>query len=397
MSNIISVSQFNTYIHDIILHEELLYNVQLYGEISGVSFSGNNMYFSIKDENAVLNCVKFGIKADEYLGQEGEMVLVRGTPNYYIKGGRFSFNVNKIEPYGQGLLYKQFLELKARLEALGLFNPEKKKKLPDVIKKIGVVTSETGAVIQDIIDISHRRNPLLNIVLYPAKVQGIGAENTIIKGIKELDNIQDVDVIIIARGGGSAEDLSVFNNESVAMAIADANKPIISAVGHETDFTIADFVADLRAPTPSAAAELVTINLEEIKAKMKLALERIIRLTDNIYISNYEKIANLVKYIDNNISLKMQENSAEFISLVNRLNNSSIFNMKNIEHAFDILVQKLEAVNPIKILRQGYSLVSMDGNLITSTKNIQNGDILRIDLQNGILKCEVKEKIENGD
>ena len=237
MSRVISVSQFNTYVHNIFLSEELLLNIQLYGEVSGVSYSGNNVYFSIKDEGAVLNCVKFGLKDGEYMAKEGEMVLVRGSPNYYIKGGRFSFNVIKIEPYGKGLLYQQFLELKNKLESLGYFDQSRKKPLPKNIRRIGVVSSETGAVIQDIIDIAQRRNPLIDIVLYPAKVQGIGAENTIISGIEALDKT-DVDVIIIARGGGSAEDLSTFNAESVALAIVAANKPIISAVGHETDFTI---------------------------------------------------------------------------------------------------------------------------------------------------------------
>ena len=217
MSNLISVSQFNTYVHNIFLSEELLINIQLYGEVSGVSYSGNNVYFSIKDENAVLNCVKFGLRSDEYMAKEGEMVLVRGSPNYYVKGGRFSFNVSKIESYGQGVLYKQFLELKNKLEALGLFDQSKKRPLPSNIRRVGVVSSETGAVIQDIIDITHRRNPMLDIVLYPAKVQGIGAEATIIAGIKALDNI-NVDVIIVARGGGSQENLSTFKNESLAMA-----------------------------------------------------------------------------------------------------------------------------------------------------------------------------------
>ena len=323
------------------------------------------------------------------------MVLVSGSPNYYIKGGRFSFNVYKIEPYGQGLLYKQFLELKAKLEALGLFDAERKKPLPEVIKRIGVVTSETGAVIQDIIDVSHRRNSMLDIVLYPAKVQGIGADSTIIEGIKALDNIPSIDVIIVARGGGSAEDLSVFNNENVAMTIAEANKPIISAVGHETDFTIADFVADVRAPTPSAAAELVTIDLNKLKINMRASSERLLRVVENLYQNQQNKVDALIKTIDTDSTSLIKQFDADYVNLINRLNSVSSLCIKNFEHNFDVLAQKLEAVNPVKILRMGYAQVGYDGKILSSVKKVNIGDMLTLNLQDGVLNCEVKNKQEN--
>ncbi len=394
MSRIISVSQFNTYIHNILANEDLLQFVQLYGEISGISYSGNNVYFSIKDENAVLNCVRFGIKPSDFIGKEGEMVLVTGSPNYYVKGGRFSFNVVKIEPYGQGLLYKQFLELKAKLEALGLFDASKKKPLPAVIKRIGVVTSETGAVIRDIIDVSHRRNPLLDIVLYPAKVQGVGAENTIIAGIEALDQIEDIDVIIVARGGGSAEDLSTFNAESVAMAIANASKPIISAVGHETDFTIADFVADLRAPTPSAGAELVSTDLAKLKFNMQNATLRLLRITETFYQTKQEKVENLISKMSNTTTLLLQQSNADFQNLVGRFSNASTLCIKNYEHNFDVLVQKLEAVNPIKILRLGYAQIDKGNKVVSSIKKIKLDDKINVRLQDGTLVCRVEDKEE---
>ena len=394
MSRIISVSQFNTYIHNILANEDLLQFVQLYGEISGISYSGNNVYFSIKDENAVLNCVRFGIKPSDFIGKEGEMVLVTGSPNYYVKGGRFSFNVVKIEPYGQGLLYKQFLELKAKLEALGLFDASKKKPLPAVIKRIGVVTSETGAVIRDIIDVSHRRNPLLDIVLYPAKVQGVGAENTIIAGIEALDQIEDVDVIIVARGGGSAEDMSTFNAESVAMAIANASKPIISAVGHETDFTIADFVADLRAPTPSAGAELVSTDLAKLKFNMQNATLRLLRITETFYQTKQEKVENLISKMSNTTTLLLQQSNADFQNLVGRFSNASTLCIKNYEHNFDVLVQKLEAVNPIKILRLGYAQIDKGNKVVSSIKKIKLDDKINVRLQDGTLVCRVEDKEE---
>ena len=255
----ISVTQFSNYVKQIFNSEELLHNISIYGEVSGFNITRGTAYFNLKDSESLLPCVRFSVDELSYIPKEGDMVVVVGSPNYYTKGGRFSFVVREIKAYGLGLLYQQFLEMKQKLEKEGLFDDKNKKAIPKNIQKIGVVTSETGAVIQDIIDISHRRNPNLNILLYPAKVQGIGAEQTICAGLSSLDET-DVDVIIIARGGGSLEDLSPFNTEVVARAIFGTKKPVISAVGHETDFTIADFVADLRAPTPSAAAEIVSID-----------------------------------------------------------------------------------------------------------------------------------------
>ncbi|MBQ8762230.1 MAG: exodeoxyribonuclease VII large subunit, partial [Clostridia bacterium] len=274
MDNVISVSQFSVYVKQIFEHEELLHDILIFGEVSGFNVSRGIAYFNIKDEDALLACVKFGVTGLDYLPKDGEMVLVRGSPNYYIKGGRFSFNVTKIEPYGKGLLYQQFLEMKEKLEKAGLFDEKNKKPLPLNIKKIGVVTASTGAVIHDIMDITGRRNPLLDILLYPAKVQGVGAEETIAKGVSVLDKT-DVDVIIVARGGGSIEDLSCFNTEVLAYAIYNANKPVISAVGHETDYTICDLVADIRAPTPSAAAELVSVDMGALMDRMNLSMRKL--------------------------------------------------------------------------------------------------------------------------
>ncbi|MBQ7977299.1 MAG: exodeoxyribonuclease VII large subunit [Clostridia bacterium] len=395
MSKIISVSQFNTYVHNIFLAEELLYNIQLYGEVSGVSYSGNNVYFNIKDENALLSCVKFGLKDGDYMAKEGEMVIVQGSPNYYVKGGRFSFNVNRIEPYGQGALYKQFLELKNKLETMGLFDSARKKPIPEYIRRVGVVSSETGAVIQDIIDIAHRRNPMLDIVLYPAKVQGIGAENTIIAGIKALDKL-DVDVIIIARGGGSAEDLSTFNNEALAMAIAEANKPIISAVGHETDFSISDFVADLRAPTPSAAAELVAVDLVKLSQIMQSNAVRLLRLTENVFTTGKERVDMLYGRAERSAVLAIQQESANVVGLSSRLSNAVLLEQKNFEHKFNLLAQKLENLNPVRIMRLGYAQVASKGVLLSNVDSVAIGDEINIALANGTLDCKVinKEKKE---
>ena len=392
MSSVISVSQFNNYVHNIFLAEELLQNISIYGEVSGLSISGANLYFSIKDDNAVLNCVKFGVGSG-YVPKEGDLVAVLGSPNYYIKGGRFSFNVVKIEPYGQGALYKQFLELKLKLERLGMFDQEKKKALPTTIKRVGVIASETGAVIQDIIDIVGRRNPMLDIVLYPAKVQGVGAEQTIIAGLKALD-ITNVDVIIIARGGGSAEDLSTFNSEDLAYAIFKTQTPVISAVGHETDFTISDFVADLRAPTPSAAAEIVAIDLRQMTRTLGNNANRLISLLDDYYDARVAEISNLITHLNLHMENYSTRNRGILDNLILRLNNSLDVSLNNIYHRLDIKTNKLESLNPIRLLKIGYSQANINGKVVSSIKDVNANDELKLMVSDGEIKCIVKSKSE---
>ena len=392
MSNIISVSQFNNYVHNIFVAEILLQNISIFGEVSAISWSGGNLYFSIKDEGAVLSCVKFGANGG-YIPKEGEQVLLVGSPNYYVKGGRFSFNVVKIESYGQGVLYQKFLEMKQKLEALGMFDSANKKPLPQIIKRIGVVSSETGAVIQDIIDITSRRNPMLDIVLYPAKVQGIGAEQTIIAGLSALDQT-DVDVIIIARGGGSQEDLATFNDEALAHAIFNTKKPVISAVGHETDFTIADFVADLRAPTPSAAAELVASDINQLKANLLDNTKRLLNLTKSYYDDQYNNIGFVSREIYNAANHILNEKSTQILTNILGLKLCSEKVLQQKIHSFELLINKLEGLNPIKLLKMGYSQVSKSGDLVKSVEQIKIDDSLDINFVDGVISCVVTAKKE---
>lgn len=396
MDNVISVSQFSNYVKQIFLAEEMLHNILIYGEVSGFNVSRGIAYFNIKDEEALLSCVKFGVDESGYLPKEGEMVLVRGSPNYYVKGGRFSFNVTKIEPYGKGVLYQQFLEMKEKLEKAGLFNKEYKKALPQHIKKIGVVTAQTGAVIHDIIDITGRRNPLLNILLYPAKVQGIGAENTIVKGIETLDKT-DVDVIIVARGGGSIEDLSCFNTEIVAYAIYNANKPVISAVGHETDFTIADMVADVRAPTPSAAAELVSVDMGMLierlnKSIKKLELTVCNKYEDNLMVlnSNYNELFGKMLDVISRKNMPLRE-------LVLKLIYSAKNKQNCVENKFNVLSQKLEAKNPVTILRMGYIKAEFNNMPIRKVTDLSVGQNLKLKFIDGEADCVVNNLVKKGD
>ena len=368
----ISVSQLSGYIKGIFDAEELLHNIAVYGEISGLSVLRGNAYFTLKDENAILQCVFFG--ADENLLKNGDLIVATGTPKYYVKGGKLNFNVVKVEPYGIGDLFKKFLETKSKLEQEGLFNPLRKKQIPKDVKKIGVVTSDKGAVIRDIINVSTRRNPAINIVLYPARVQGDGAQQDLIDGILYFEKREDVDVIIVARGGGSFEDLMPFNSEKLARVVSNCAKPIVSAVGHETDFTIIDFVSDLRAPTPSAAAELVVWTQQEKTANI-------------ISILNFLN-SNMAENLNNRLSTVLSYNRDISQIVKEKLNET--------EYNLSMKIQALENLNPTKILNRGFAKVESNGKNISSIKDVSVKDNLEIYLKDGKIEAgatKVEEKL----
>ena len=263
----ITVSQLNNYIKQVFEAEEMLHNIEVIGEIDGLNMRGNAVYFSLKDKDAVISCACFYPQKMRDI-KNGAQVVVRGTVTYWNKAGKISFNVHSCETFGLGTLFQKFEELKKKLEAEGLFAA--KKPLPEVVRRVGVITSKSGAVLHDIIKVAHRRNPGVDIMLFPVAVQGDGADKGICEGISYFGNVgQDsglgcfvprndkVDVIIVARGGGSKEDLAAFNSECIARAVFESKVPVVSAVGHETDWTLIDLVADLRAATPSQAAEMV--------------------------------------------------------------------------------------------------------------------------------------------
>ncbi|MEG1805384.1 MAG: exodeoxyribonuclease VII large subunit, partial [Clostridia bacterium] len=259
---VLSVVQLNRILNQIFNAEELLHGILVSGEVTNFKIAGAHAYFNLKDDEAQISCTFFNItKSSTMTVKNGDKVIVRGTPDFYVKGGTLTLKVNKMTPQGLGELYIKFLELKERLAKEGLFDESHKIAIPVNPKRIGVVTSRTGAVIQDIINVTSRRNPYTDIVLFPVKVQGENAEIEIARGVTKLDEAKIVDVIIVGRGGGSMEDLQAFNTEIVARAVYNCQTPIISAVGHETDFSLCDFASDLRAPTPSAAAEQSTIDL----------------------------------------------------------------------------------------------------------------------------------------
>ena len=382
MIKAISVSQLNGYIKKIFDAEELLHNVPVVGEVFGVSVSRNIMYFSLRDAEATLSCVCFYPALFENI-KEGSEIIATGSPNFYVKGGKLSFVVNKVEASGQGKLFEEFLKMKEMLEKEGLFDPAHKKALPKTIKRIGVITSSEGAVIQDIKNVGWRRNPGLDIVLYSTRVQGKGAEVEIAHAIEVMGKYPNIDVLVVARGGGSLEDLWAYNTEIVARATYNCEKPIVSAVGHETDFTIIDFVSDLRAPTPSAAAEILTFNLiEKQEAHQKLV--------NKLYLS-YESFIS-------NKQITLKTNQKELVTNLERLIltktnkfNKTLLNFDRLTTKFieeksyglGLLENSLMKLNPTGLLEKGYAFIEQNGTPIKSKNSVDMGKELSIIFKDG--------------
>lgn len=365
----LSISQVNNYIKNIFEAEVMLQNICVFGEVSSYKISNGIAYFNLQDENGLLPCVLFGANRFD-VPNVGDMVLVVGSVSYYAKGGKLSFNATHIAPYGKGLLYEKFLKLKEELESRGYFNLDHKKPLPERVNRIGVVTSATGAVIQDIIDVTHRRNKGVDIVLYPVKVQGIGAEVEIAKGINFFSEYPNVDVVIVARGGGSLEDLQPFNTELVAEATYNCLKPIVSAVGHETDTTIIDFVSDLRAPTPSAAAELVVNKISDDLKLISNCVSKIENYVSGFIYEYFSTTNNCVNSVDLIIRNKILANSSKLNLSVSKVDSIIKANMVNMEHKYEILSNKLISLNPIVPLQKGYVKVENNNNVVKSSKDI---------------------------
>lgn len=391
--NAISVTELNKYIKDKVDKDEFLNNVLVKGEISNYKhhYTGH-LYFTLKDENSLIKCIMFkGYAANlKFEPKDGMKVTIFGTVSVFERDGVYQIYVKAMQEDGIGNLYKAYEEMKAKLEKEGLFDASHKKKIPLMPKCIGVLTSNTGAVIRDIINVSTRRNPNVYIKLLPVPVQGPGAAEKIVDAIKLMNEKKLADVIIVARGGGSLEDLWPFNEEIVARAIYSSELPVISAVGHETDFTIADFVADLRAPTPSAAAELAVPNIADIKLKLegynnryKLALKKKVEfmklryekcMNSRVFKEPLQKINE--KYILIDMKVKSIQNSITNIYSKKRTNM-----VKNIS--------KLDALSPLKTLTRGYSIIQKDGKVIKSVDQLQKDDELDIRLTDGSTRAKV--------
>lgn len=389
----ISVTELNSYIKNKIADDEYLNNVLIKGEISNFKnhYTGH-MYFTLKDENSLIKCVMFKTYAQKlnFMPKDGMKVFVLGGVSVFERDGVYQIYVKAMQEDGVGILYKKYEELKQRLEQEGYFAEEHKKAIPQMPKIIGVLTSQTGSVIRDIINVSTRRNPNVNIRLYPVPVQGEGAAEKIADGIKFMNKNQLADVLILARGGGSLEDLWPFNEEIVAHAIYNSEIPVISAVGHETDFSISDFVADLRAPTPSAAAELAVPDVYEVKQKINSYQNRLrLSLVKKVEIMKlrYEKCMMNKVFKD-----PLQNIHEKYISLdmINKSLQNSINNKVQINKTKMVeLITKLDSLSPLKTLTRGYSILEKDNKIVKSVKSLNINDEISIRLIDGNAKAKV--------
>lgn len=390
MNRTLQVSQVNRIIKDIVDNQIVFEHIRVVGEISSFSSTRGTAYFVIKDSDSMLNCVMFGCKYDF---QVGDNVVLEGSIKYYAKGAKISLNVYKMELAGQGELYQQFLLMKQKLEQEGLFDESRKMPIPNYIKRIGVVTSKTGAVIQDIINVRTRRNPNLDIVLYDVQVQGMLAKEQIIKGINFFSEYDNVDCVIVARGGGSLEDLQPFNEEEVARAVYNCKKPVISAVGHETDFTIIDFVSDLRAPTPSAAAELVAFDVFEAKNTISYYQSHMDKAMDNVVLNNSLILKNFCARFETIFNDYFVDTRYHISSQILKMENSISNYIKSSTYSVLSLLKTLDNLNPARVLSKGYSVIKKQGIFQKDFSNIEIDDIINVENDKLRLTCQVKDKI----
>lgn len=394
MKTIFSVGQINRYVKNMFTQDFILQKIYVKGEVSNCKYhTSGHIYFSLKDETGVLSCVMFAghRRGLAFRMKDGDRIVVGGAVDVYERDGRYQLYAKEITLEGAGALYERFLALKAELEEMGMFAQEYKQPVPTFVRRLGVVTAPTGAAVQDIRNISLRRNPYLQIILYPALVQGDGAADSIVRGIRMLDNA-DVDVIIVGRGGGSIEDLWAFNEEKVARAIFECRTPIISAVGHETDFTIADFVADLRAPTPSAAAELAVADFRQtlqtitgFRDRMQGGMQRKTELLR----AQLEQYQMRFQYL--NPETKLRDNRQRLIDLDERLRRTMKNRLAEERHTLGLYLERYKGLSPLYKLNQGYSFVAdKDGNGITSVKQVDRGELVEISVTDGVIEAEVR-------
>ena len=417
MQNVYSVGQVNAYIKSMFTQDYVLRRIYVKGEISNCKYhTSGHIYFSLKDESGTIACVMFASarKGLAFSMKNGQQVIVLGTVNVYERDGRYQLYASEIILDGAGLLYEKFEALKRELEEMGIFAPEYKQPIPRFIHRLGVVTAPTGAAIRDIIQVSKRRNPGIEIILYPALVQGEGAAESVAKGIRMLDDY-GVDLMIVGRGGGSIEDLWAFNEEITARAIFNCRTPVISAVGHETDTTIADYVADLRAPTPSAAAELAVADIRSVQAdvcrqsqQLQEAMlrklwdvrekaagrERILRMLgpDGQIREKRMRLLDAQERMSRCMEEKLQACRQETQQRAHRLGQGMEERHRDLCHRMKLYIEKMKGLSPLNRLDQGYSYTSdLQGKKVTQISQVKAGDLLQIFVSDGRILAEVKQ------
>lgn len=399
-AKILSVSELNQYLKTLLESNSLLKNLVIQGELSNVKRAASgHLYFSLKDAGSKIDCVMFknaaiGLK---FLPKEGQKVTLRGSLGIYLPSGQYQITVRSMEPQGLGDLFQAYLVLKDELEAKGYFDRDHKKKLPEIISRVGLVTSPTGAAVKDMISIIKRRNSLIDIIIYPSLVQGDEAAGNIIKGIKAFNAAQSVDVIIIGRGGGSIEDLWAFNDERLAKAIYESELPIVSAVGHEIDYTIADFVADLRAPTPSGAAELVAEETLSMIRALVTQKARLIQVMEVKIGKNREAIMRMKKEF---LRFRPKERIEEMRLHLDVINDRMIRALNNrIKNERQQLINvktRIEAMSPVNVLKKGYVRVTdKNGLAIAAVSGLTVAQLVTLHFADGEAAASIQSTKEN--
>lgn len=393
MQNVYSVGQINAYIKNMFTQDFVLKRIYIKGEVSNCKYhTSGHIYFSLKDETGSIACIMFASsrKGLAFSMQNGQQVIVLGNVNVYERDGKYQLYASEILLDGAGRLYEKFEALKRQLEEMGMFAQEYKQPIPRHVRTLGIVTAPTGAAIRDIMNISRRRNPYVQLILYPALVQGEGAADSIVKGIRLLD-AYGVDAIIVGRGGGSMEDLWAFNEEKVAMAIFQCMTPVISAVGHETDTTIADFAADLRAPTPSAAAELAVEDIRKVQEELegyRMRLHRAMREQIREARQRARQLEMQIGYASPQGRIQqMRQYLMEREDRVQRLMRQRL---QEARHEMGLYLERMKGLSPLEKLNQGYAFVADEnGKKISETKQVKGGDRLQIYVSDGRIQAEV--------
>lgn len=391
-----SVGEVNRYISNMFGQDFLLRNIAVQGEVSNCKYhTSGHIYFSLKDETGAIACVMFAgqRKGLAFRMKDGDNVIVSGSVSVYERDGRYQLYARQITLVGAGLLYEKYLALKQELEEMGMFAPQYKQPIPRVVRRLGVVTAPTGAAVQDIRNIALRRNPYVQIILYPALVQGEGAKESIVKGIRTLDKA-GVDVMIVGRGGGSIEDLWAFNEECVARAVFECETPVISAVGHETDTTIIDYVADLRAPTPSAAAELAVMDVASFDQQLMQYRNRLDRDMMNVLQNKRQQLAQLkLRVTASSPENQLLQKKQYLDELSNRLQYRMQEKYTASRNRLELFIEKLNGLSPLRRLSRGYAYVEDDkGSCLTSVSQVKAGDSVKIHVTDGYIRALVQEK-----
>lgn len=400
MQNVYTVAQVNSYIRNMFTQDFMLQKVRIRGEVSNCKYhSSGHIYFTLKDAKGTISCVMFSSdrKGLSFRLTEGQQVIASGSVDVYERDGKYQLYTRAIELDGIGALYERYERLKAELAERGMFAEQYKQPIPRYISKLGVVTAQTGAAVRDIINVTSRRNPYVQIILYPAIVQGEAAVPSIINGIHAMERLH-VDTIIVGRGGGSIEDLWAFNEEAVAQAVFDCTIPIISAVGHETDVTITDFVADLRAPTPSAAAELAVYDFGHLEEKMEeyaYTMQHLCRRTIQNYRNRVGQYGVRLKYLSPLNTIRMKKTQS--VSLEERLQAAMEKLLQEKRHRLALYAERMKGLSPLDKLSQGYAYAAdISGRTLSSVEQVDVGEQIRVYVKDGSLLAKVQEK-ENGE